>query len=258
MSENTIPQGRPIWIDLTTSDIEKARTFYGDIFGWTFEDQGAEYGNYHMIKSGDAFVGGMMGRVPEMPAGPDAWTVYLDTPDAQATCDKATHNGGMVLVPPMQVGGSGIMGLIADPGNCATGFWQAADFDGIQTMAVAGAPCWFEIFTPSYAKSVDFYRDVFGWNVVPLSDTDEFRYATNQLPPQDSVAGIMEANFLGEGHPGFWRTYLGAVDVDATAARIVEAGGSIVEAAQDSPYGRFASVADNQGANFVIVQAPAA
>ncbi|WOQ18232.1 VOC family protein [Raineyella sp. W15-4] len=257
MSENTIPQGRPIWIDLTTTDIEKARAFYGTVFGWTFEDQGPDFGNYNMVKSGDAFIGGMMGRVPEMPAGPDVWTVYLNTPDAQATCDKATEHGGSVMVPPMQVGGSGTMGVIIDSGNCATGFWQPGDFEGTQKTAVAGTPCWFEIFTPAYATSLDFYRDVFGWDIVPMSDTDEFRYSTNG-PDRAAVAGIMEATFLGEGHPGFWRTYLGAVDVDATAATIVEAGGSVVEAPQDSPYGRFATVADDQGANFLIVQAPPA
>ncbi|MEA5155048.1 VOC family protein [Raineyella sp.] len=258
MSENTIPQGRPTWVDLTTTDIEKARTFYGNVFGWTFQDQGPEFGHYTMVRSGDAVIGGMMGRTPDMPAGPDAWVVYLDTPDAQATCDRATADGGTVIVPPMQVGDSGTMGLITDPGGCATGFWQAADFHGIEKMAVAGAPCWFEIFTPAYARSLEFYRDVFGWNIVTLSDADEFRYATNQLPPQDSVAGIMEATFLGEGHPGFWRTYIGAVDVDATAEQIVRSGGTIVEAAQDSPYGRFAAVTDDQGADFLIVQAPAA
>jgi predicted enzyme related to lactoylglutathione lyase len=57
-----------------------------------------------MISSGDAVIGGLMGRVPEMGEGPDVWSVYLDTPDEQATCDKAVANGGAVLVPPMPVG----------------------------------------------------------------------------------------------------------------------------------------------------------
>ncbi|SDB88256.1 hypothetical protein GA0111570_10658 [Raineyella antarctica] len=255
MSENATPQGRPIWIDLTTTDADKARAFYSALFGWTYEDQGPDFGNYNMIKSGDAYIGGLMGRVPEMPAGPDAWTVYLQTPDAQATCDKAVANGGAVIVPPMPVGTSGTMGLVADPGHGATGFWQPSDFVGIEAFMVAGAPCWFELFTPAYDASLDFYREVFGWTVEPMADTDEFRYSTNG-PESTATAGIGQATWLGEGQPAYWRTYLGATDVDETAKKILGLGGSVVSPVQDSPYGRFGEFMDDQGARFVVVTAP--
>ncbi len=34
------PQGAPIWIDLTTSDPDRAQEFYGAVFGWTFDVRG--------------------------------------------------------------------------------------------------------------------------------------------------------------------------------------------------------------------------
>ena len=34
------PLGAPCWIDLTSSDLERAQDFYGTVFGWTFESQG--------------------------------------------------------------------------------------------------------------------------------------------------------------------------------------------------------------------------
>lgn len=256
MSENAIPQGRPVWIDLTTADIQRAMHFYGSVFEWTFEDMGADFGHYHLVKSRDLTIGGMMGRVPEMMGeGPDAWSVYLYTPDAQATCDKATAHGGSVIVPPMPVGDMGISGMVTDPGGAATGFWQPQGFEGIQLEAVAGAPCWYELFTPAYEASLDFYREVFGWDVSTMSDTEDFTYSTNGAEPH-AVAGIMAADSLGEDRSAHWRTYLGAVDVGVVAQRITSLGGSIEGEIRDSPYGPLGEVVDDQGAKFVIVQAP--
>lgn len=253
----TAPEGRPVWIDLTTNDADRARAFYGAVFGWTFEDTGAGFGHYHMISSGAASIGGLMGRTPEMGEGPSQWTVYLHTPDARSTCDKALARGGGVLVPPMPVGDLGTMGMVIDPGQVATGFWQPDRFEGTEVMGVAGAPCWFEIFTAAYDTSLDFYREVFGWDVATMSDAGNFRYSTTGSE-LGAVAGIMAADFLDEEHPGYWRTYLGTTDVDATAEKIGALGGSLLGDIQDSPYGRFGEVTDDQGARFVIVQAPAA
>src|ERR1700751_3895894 len=40
------PLGAPCWIDLTTSDVDRAQEFYGPVFGWTYESAGPEYGGY--------------------------------------------------------------------------------------------------------------------------------------------------------------------------------------------------------------------
>lgn len=255
MSENSSQPGRPIWIDLSTTDADKARAFYTELFGWTYEDTGADFGHYNLIKNGTAYIGGLMGKVPGSDAGPDTWTVYLETPDVAATCDKAAAHGGSVPVPPMPIGALGTMGVVTDPGNAATGAWQQGAFEGIQSLMVAGAPCWFELLTPAYDATVDFYRDVFGWDIVPMGDSDDFRYATNGTE-ETATAGIWHVDSLPEGQPGYWRTYLGTADVEATARRIVELGGSVISDVQDSPYGRFGEFTDDQGARFVAIAAP--
>src|SRR5438552_7262514 len=40
------PVGAPCWVDLFTSDTNKSRTFYGELFGWTAEEAGEEFGGY--------------------------------------------------------------------------------------------------------------------------------------------------------------------------------------------------------------------
>ena len=41
---DAIPAGAPCWIELFTSDTDSGRAFYRDLFGWTSEDAGPEYG----------------------------------------------------------------------------------------------------------------------------------------------------------------------------------------------------------------------
>jgi len=57
--------------------------------------------------------------------------------------------------------------------------------------------------------------------------------------------------------PGQWSSYLGTEDADATLAKVVELGGSIVQPAEDTPYGRLATAADPSGINFKLIQPPA-
>lgn len=59
------PLGAPCWIDLSTSDLDRARQFYGTVFGWTFESGGPEYGGYASAFVDGALVAGLMANDPQ-------------------------------------------------------------------------------------------------------------------------------------------------------------------------------------------------
>jgi predicted enzyme related to lactoylglutathione lyase len=98
--------------------------------------------------------------------------------------------------------------------------------------------------TRDHCKALRFYSELFGWQIETVSDTDEFRYST--------------ANFAGEPLLGImamdvdpsWFFFLGSDDVDKTVQLVLDNGGSVVREAEDTPYGRLASVADSTGAGF--------
>jgi uncharacterized protein len=94
------PLGAPCWIDLTTSDVERAQDFYGTVFGWTFESAGPEYGGY--INAAKGRVAGLMANRPEFDA-PDNWATYFHTADIDATISAVTAAGGSVCVQPMEI-----------------------------------------------------------------------------------------------------------------------------------------------------------
>ena len=117
----------------------------------------------------------------------------------------------------------------------------------------AGTPAWFELHTRDYDKSVSFYRDVFKWDAHTVSDTDEFRYTTLG-EGENQLAGIMDDIAVsGDDDPPHWAIYFKVDDADAALEKIVELGGTVIQPAEDTPYGRLARAADPTGAEFRIV-----
>lgn len=253
--------GAPTWIDLSAKDPDAAQAFYTEVFGWSFVDQGEEFGGYRMISSGDVPVGGLMRSVDAQgnPVDrPSQWTVYLSTPDMEKTQAAVTEAGGTVILPPMRVPESGYMGLVQAPSGAHLGLWQPVEFDGFETPLTPGTPVWFEAMTTDFDTDLPFYRDALGWDIAwmgPEGGGDGFRYVTDG-EGDAAVAGLCDAkNFIG-GAPSYWRFYLDVENTDAAIEKIKAAGGSLLDGPEDSPFGRVATVADPEGASFQINQAP--
>lgn len=242
------PLGAPTWIDLATSELDRAQNFYGTVFGWTFETAGPDYGGYVTALHSGRPVAGLMTNDPQWDV-PDAWTTYLHTADIQATVGKATAAGGTSCAAPMEVPDKGWMGMITDPTGAFFGLWQPTGHRGYEIVDEPGAPVYHQLTTRDYRAALDFYRAVFGWGVDIVSDTDEFRYST-ALFEGAALLGVMDGSGIPAEAPSNWCCFLGADDVDKTVQVIVDNGGSVVRAAEDTPYGRLAAVTDPTGAAF--------
>jgi predicted enzyme related to lactoylglutathione lyase len=243
--------GAPCWVDLMTSDTERSREFYGQVFGWTAEEPAEGFGGYFNFRKDGVLVAGCMpSQRPEMP---DVWSVYLATDDARKTVDAPSAHGGRILVDAMDVADLGTMAVVSDPGGAAIGIWQPRRHQGFGVLSEPAAPSWFELHTRDYQAAVSFYREVFGWDTHVVSDTPDFRYTTLRHG-ECWLAGIMDAvGFLPAGVGAHWSVYFGVEDTDAALARIVELGGSILRPAEDTPYGRLAAAADPTGGQFKLV-----
>ncbi|MEX1080278.1 MAG: VOC family protein [Homoserinimonas sp.] len=254
-TRETAPSGAPCWIDLSSSDTERARQFYAELFDWTYEVSSAEYGEYINCFRNGSQVAGIMQNSPASGTA-DGWITYFATADAQATANLADESGGQSAVAPMEVGSMGTMAMLVDPGGATVGVWQAGQHSGFQLVGETGTPVWHELHTLHFRASVLFYETVFDWKTSSQGDTVEFRYSTADFDGV-SLAGIMEAtNLLAEGSPASWQVYFGVDDVDQTLALAESLGGTVIDGADDSPYGRLATLADPTGARFKIM-APA-
>ena len=61
-TRDTAPIGAPIWVDLTTTDTDRCRAFYGELFGWVAEDPVQEFGGYINFNKDGVRVAGVHGR----------------------------------------------------------------------------------------------------------------------------------------------------------------------------------------------------
>ena len=105
--------GNPIvhW-DLTVSDPEKAKAFYGSVFDWKFDDSSMP--GYTIIDVGiEGRGGGMMQRPPEAPG--HALNIYFGVDDAAEALAKAKGAGATLLAEKTEIPGIGWWGLFLDP-----------------------------------------------------------------------------------------------------------------------------------------------
>jgi predicted enzyme related to lactoylglutathione lyase len=242
--------GEPCWIQLSTDDVDTAISFYGDLLGWSAGEPSEEFGGYRMFLRGDQPIAGLA-PTPEGVAG--TWSVFLKTPDLAHTLERATASGGQVLTDTMQIADLGSMAELVDPAGASVGAWQPDTFPGFVTRAEDGAPAWFETLTTSYDDAVAFYRDAFGWDTHVMSDTPEFRYTTLGQN-ENARAGVMDAGGFLAGEPARWQFYVQVADTDETVARAVATGAEVVAAAEDTSYGRIATLQDPAGIRFSVVR----
>ena len=254
MPTPNIPAGAPCWIDLMTSEPEKAKAFYTKLFGWTDETGDEEkYGGYTLAFKDGKSVAGLMKNEPET-GQPDVWSTYLRSEDIDRTAELTTANGGQVFYPPMEVPEQGKMMMIGAPDGAAVGVWEFGGHTGFQAHDETGAAAWHELHSRNYAAALPFYSKVFGWEYTTMGDSDEFRYST--VGEGDAaIAGLMDSSsFLPEGTPSNWEVYFAVENADQTVADALELGAQIVQPIEDTPFGRMGSMTDPTGALFKIIQ----
>jgi predicted enzyme related to lactoylglutathione lyase len=112
-----------VHVELNTTDIDKAKTFYGQLFDWKLDDVPMGGGTYTMIKPGDGTGGGMMKH--PVPGAPSAWLAYVLVDDVDAATKKAKSLGAQVMQDVTEVMGAGWMSIIIDPTGAPLGLWKA-------------------------------------------------------------------------------------------------------------------------------------
>ncbi len=114
--------GAMTWNELATRDVEKAKEFYGGLFGWTFGVDEASGYTYFLNKG--RMNGGLLQMNEEWGEMPPAWMVYFSVADLDKTVELAQANGGNVVMPRMEAPGTGYFALIADPAGAVATYMQ--------------------------------------------------------------------------------------------------------------------------------------
>jgi predicted enzyme related to lactoylglutathione lyase len=97
--------GALTWNELSTSDVEKAKGFYGDLFGWRFEDVGSAEFPYTTIRNGERMNGGIrpLGDQEKQTGVPPNWMPYFVSAELDRSAARIGELGGAVMVGPMAI-----------------------------------------------------------------------------------------------------------------------------------------------------------
>lgn len=228
------PEGTPCWAELAVPDLELGRQFYGALLGWEFAVGPEETGFYSEALVGGRRAAALNGYRPD-PDAPVAWLPFLATPDAAGTADRAAAAGATVLAGPMDVMAFGAMAVLADPAGATVALWQAGTSLGAEVVDEPGAIAWAEHMSADPTAARAFYPAVFDYALQDISEPG-FDYTTLLLDGEP-VAGIG-----GGWDRAEWCLYVRVKDTDAVVAAATRLGGAVHLPAEDSPYGRVASI----------------
>ena len=251
----TNPNGTPIWYELQSADPDAAKAFYDHVIGWSVgEPMSADF-DYRGISAGAEMVGGVMRITPQTAAGgaKPGWLFYIGVDDVDATVASIAGKGGTILLPAWDMPGIGRMAMVTDPqGNPfyvmkgqGEGTSTAFDRNGM------GKCNWNELATSDQAAGNAFYADVFGWNypgTMPMGPMGDYVFVAVGETPLGATM-----NVFGDSKPG-WRFYFRTPDIEATAARVTEAGGKVLQGPHEVPGGdRIIQALDAEGVMFGAV-----
>jgi uncharacterized protein len=269
----------PCWVDTAQPDPEAAVKFYGDLFGWEFEDRmpADAPGRYYVAQLRGRDVAAV-GSQPEEGLPTPVWNTYIMVDTADDAVAKVKAEGGTVIMEPFDVTDAGRMALVADPSGAGFCVWQAGTHKGAQVVNEPGTWNWSDLNTRDPEGSIAFYGAVFGWEATGV-DYEDASWTMLRLPGygdhleerfpgnrarlvefgapegfEDTVAGlhpISEPQFPPDTPP-HWSVTFTVDDADAIAASTVDLGGKVIVPPFDVPPVRIAVLSDPQGAVFSV------
>ena len=113
-----------VHVELNTTDVAKAKAFYGKLFQWKLEDMPMGDGTDYTMIGVDKGTGGGIMKHP-MPGAPSAWLAYVQVDDIKDSTQKAKSLGAHIIKDVTEVMGMGWLSIISDPTGAMLGLWQA-------------------------------------------------------------------------------------------------------------------------------------
>jgi predicted enzyme related to lactoylglutathione lyase len=238
------------WTDLTTTDQDAAKAFYGGLFGWEADDRPVGDGIVYSMMRRDGKDVGAISPQPQMQreaGAPPAWNSYVSVESADATADRAKELGATVVAPPFDVLDVGRMAVIQDPQGAFLFLWEPGNHFGATLVNEPGALCWNELASPDLDASTAFYSALFGWTIQPFEGSPE-----PYLSIKNGGANNGGIRPLEPSAPPHWLVYFATEDIDAGLAKVEELGGTKIAGPIDIQVAKIGIVQDPQGAVFAL------
>lgn len=247
--------GKVVWRDLLTNTPEASKHFYGELFGWEFEEPGIIFGiggagGYTLIRHNGRLIGGIVDTNSlDKRDNISQWITTMSVTDIDVAAGRVAGTGGSVISPPQRIGSRGQMAIVEDPTGAVFAMIQTSDGDPPDHESDYDGWLWDELWTSDVDSATEFYRSVIGFQ---HTDHDVEDRSYRVLKTDDTPrAGVLANPF--EGERPVWVNYLRVRDPSAITARVEDLGGRILVEARDRPIGgQVAFIAGPSGAGVAL------
>jgi predicted enzyme related to lactoylglutathione lyase len=247
--------GRFVWYELATTDIEKAKAFYSAVVGWRAADVAMPGSTYALFITGGTPVAGLAQLQPgAQKAGVSPqWMGYVEVGDVDAVARRVKKLGGTMHIPPTDIRNVSRFSVFADPQMATLALIKAHEArEQLPAQPnAAGYVVWRELLASDWEKAFIFYNKLFGWKKIDAPPDltggyQEFAAGTER------VGGMF--NHPDAGGFSFWLYYFSVGDIEASVKEVVGRGGKVIYGPVTVPgAARIVHCRDPQGSVFGLM-----
>ena len=242
--------GKIVWVELVTPDLPTAESFYGDLFGWTFQPVHAAKSSgqteFAVALFGGRPVGGLLQKsIPPGEHRQSAWLSFIAANDVNAAVQNAVRLGATIRSEPKTYAGRGRQAVLADPEGAVFAILESSG-DPPDFLAEPGEWIWSSLLVQDPKHTADFYQAVFGYDVFDLpSEGDDSAHVI--LSTDDYARASINSLPAGGHRRPHWLNFVRVESAADTSAKAVSLGGRVLVA----PY------VDRHGGNIAVIADPA-
>jgi len=220
--------GKIVWADLFVDDVELAREFYTQLFGWTWRWITPDRRTYGILEHDGLLIAGIAHLDPDKAEDPyGRWVHYLSTENVQGVAEATVAAGGRILLEPRVHAERGEFAIAADSEGAIFGLLNSQSGDPGDYRAEEGEWLWHVLYSRQVNSSALFYQERFDYEMFEYAWNDETRRLV--LASQDyaraSVSPIPEDD--QDNRPA-WIGFIKTADVPGAVARAEALGAEVL------------------------------
>jgi len=248
-----VESGRFVWHDLLTANMGAAKRFYGDLFGWHFEDSKRGNRPYVIARLPSGPVAGLIDVRGIADAG-QQWLSYMAVVDIDKTVAVAQLDGARVLAPPRDLP-LARAAVVADPQGAPLGLAQLRGNNPDLAQPTPGHFFWQEYLAKDAVKALEFYKRLAGYE--PAISDSRLGIEYHLLKKASGGAGLFQLPATVVDVQPNWLPYVLVDNPEAIATRVIALGGRILlPAAPERRNRSLVVIADPGGAPLALQKYP--
>jgi predicted enzyme related to lactoylglutathione lyase len=253
--EPTLEQltGKFVWYDLFTHDMQATRTFYQELFGWTFTDTDLANSRVKTINRDGVPIANAVEIDREKKGGTESvWLGYISVPDVDKAVELIKMHKGTIYSEPKELPDRGRIAVVIDAQGAIFGVVHAPegdppDPDNINTFFIGS-----ELWTTDMDRAITLYTELAGYELKIVEAGQDIQY---HLLLRDDVPRAGVVKILWDDVKPNWIPYVAVTDVRATIGKAEALNGKLlIKPPKEVRENPLAIIADPSGAVFGIQQ----